>query len=128
LVHATLKAHTEGVIALPLETWVSLGTLIGFGVTILLAIRGVDASLRSEIAGVRSDLGSEIAGVRSDLRSEIGELRSEMKAEFKELRTEVKADMASLETRISELDRRVYALAVGLRPEIDGVQEGRASG
>lgn len=109
---------------MPLETWVSLGTLIGFGVTILLAIRGVDASLRSEIAGVRS----EIAGVRSDLGSEIGELRSEMKADFKELRTEVKADMASLETRISELDRRVYALAVGLRPEIDGVQEGRASG
>jgi hypothetical protein len=84
------STQNEEVIALPLETWVSVGTLISVAI-----------ALRSGFA---------------ELRSEFSEFGSEVKADVRDLRTELKVDIAALDGRVNELDRRVYALAVESRP------------
>ena len=93
-------------IALPLETWVSVGTLISVAIAMRVAMRSGFAELRSEFS----------------------EFRSEVKADIRGLRTELKADIAALDGRVTELDRRVYALAVGLRPYVEEAPESRPSG
>jgi len=105
--------QNEGVIALPLETWVSIGTLLGVAVTMFVAMRSGFSDLRLEINGLRSEMKDEFKDVR---------------AELKDVRAELKADLAALEGRVTELDRRVYALAVGLRPYVGEAQEGSPSG
>ena len=77
-----------------LETWVSIGTLLGVAVGLFVAIRTTGADLRKELKG------------------DIAELRTELKGDIAELRTELKTDIA-------KLDDRVYALAAGLRPQLD---------
>ena len=84
-----------------LETWVSIGTLLGVAVGLFVAIRTTGADLRKEIGGLRTEL-----------KGDVGSLRTELKDDIAELRTELKGDIA-------KLDDRVYALAAGLRPQLD---------
>jgi hypothetical protein len=91
---------------LPLETWVSVGTVISVAIALLIAMRSGFAELRSEF----SEFGSEV------------------KADIRDLRTELKADIAAFDGRVTELDRRVYALAVGLRPYVEEAPQSRPSG
>lgn len=72
---------------MPLETWVSIGALIGVGLSL--------ASL-------------QLTTTRS--------LRTELKADIAELRTEVKGDIAELRTVVDRLDDRVYTLATRQAP------------
>jgi hypothetical protein len=72
LANATLLVQTERVIAVSVETWATIGTL-------LAAIVGLYVALRS--------------------------------------------DIHRLETRIDRLDDRVYALAAGLKPRMDDVEQ-----
>jgi hypothetical protein len=88
-----------------LETWVSIGTLLGVAVGLFVAIRTTGADLRTELKG-------GIAELRTELKGDIAELRTELKGDIAELRTELKGDIA-------KLDDRVYALAAGLRPQLD---------
>ena len=45
-------------------------------------------------------------------------MRTELKAEISATRTDLKTDLARLDDRITVLDDRVYALAAGLRPQL----------
>ncbi len=72
---------------MPLETWVSIGTLLGVGLSLA---------------------GLMLATTRS--------LRTELKGDIAELRTELKSDVAELRTVVDRLDERVYALATGQAP------------
>ena len=95
-----------------LETWVSIGTLLGVAVGLFVAIRTTGADLRKEIGGLRTELKGDIGSLRTELKDDIAELRTELKDDIAELRTELKGDIA-------KLDDRVYALAAGLRPQLD---------
>lgn len=76
LASATLQVHTEEVIAVSVETWATIGTL-------LAAIIGLYVALRSDIH-----------------------------------RLEVR-----IESQMNRLDDRVYALAAGLKPRMDDVEQ-----
>ncbi len=106
-----------------LETWVSIGTLLGVAVGLFVAIRTTGADLRKEIGGLRTELKGDIGSLRTELKDDIAELRTELKGDIAELRTELKDDIAELRTElkgdIAKLDDRVYALAAGLRPQLD---------
>ncbi len=95
-----------------IDTWVSLATLIvalgtfcGF-----MSRRSTKAEerLRAEIAGLRGEVRSDSAGLRTELRSEIAGLR-----------TELRSDIADVRADLKHLDDRVYALAAGLRPQLE---------
>lgn len=75
------------VITVPLETWVSIGALLGVGLS--------------------------LAGL---LLTTVHSLRTELKSDLAELRTEVKSDIADLRTVVDRLDNRVYALATQQSP------------
>ena len=75
------------VITVPLETWVSIGALLGVGLS--------------------------LAGL---LLTTVHSLRAELKSDLAELRTEVKSDIADLRTVVDRLDNRVYALATQQSP------------
>lgn len=77
------RSEQTGGMTVGLETWVSIGTLLGVAVGLFVAIRTTGADLRTELKG-----------------------------DIAELRTELKGDIA-------KLDDRVYALAAGLRPQLD---------
>ena len=113
LVNRSRVPHTEKVIALSLDTWVSLATLAAGLAGMYAALR---RELRTDIGGLRTemrsgfvDLRSEISSVRTELRQDMTELRTELKQDMTELRTELKAD-------IGRLDDRVYGLAASMRP------------
>ncbi len=75
------------VITVPLETWVSIGALLGVGLS--------------------------LAGL---LLTTVHSLRTEVKSDIADLRTEVKSDIADLRTVVDRLDNRVYALATQQSP------------
>jgi hypothetical protein len=75
MVASTNEAEHTGGVIVSLETWVSIGTLLGVAVALFVAIRALGA--------------------------------------------ELKGDIARLDERVSRLDDRVYALAVGLRPQLE---------
>ena len=83
---------------MPLETWVSIGTLLGVGLSLAGLMLATTRSLRTELKG------------------DLSELRTEVKGDIAELRTEVKGDIAELRTVVDRLDERVYALATGQAP------------
>ena len=68
LVHATVEAHHEGVIALPLETWVWLGCVALFGVVLHAAIRREFGATLKLLKSWRRELEEE--RLRNELRSE----------------------------------------------------------
>ncbi|MDF1705595.1 MAG: hypothetical protein P1U38_12555 [Aeromicrobium sp.] len=74
-------------ITVPLETWVSIGALLGVGLS--------------------------LAGL---LLTTVHSLRTEVKSDIADLRTEVKSDIADLRTVVDRLDNRVYALATQQSP------------
>ena len=100
-------AQTEGVMGLSLATWVSLIVLCGFGLTLLRTVRSGNNRLHDEIALTRTELKGDMADLRTELKGDIADLRTELKGD------------------IARLDDRVYALAVGLRPQVG---EARAQG
>ena len=98
--------HTEEVIALSLDTWVSLAVLV-------TGLAGLYAALHREIRGsvgdLRTELKTDIADLRSELKTDIADLRTELKSDIAGARTEAKADF-------NRLDDRIFGLAAGLRP------------
>lgn len=94
---------------MPLETWVSIGTLLGVGLSLAGLMFATTRSLRTELKG-------DISESRTDLKGDLSELRTEVKGDIAELRTEVKGDIAELRTVVDRLDERVYALATGQAP------------
>ena len=86
------------VITVPLETWVSIGALLGVGLS---------------LAGL---LLTTVHSLRTELRGDIADLRTEVKSDIADLRTEVKSDIADLRTVVDRLDNRVYALATQQSP------------
>ncbi len=94
---------------MPLETWVSLGSLLGVALALYVALKSDSRRLEAKIDRVSVELRNESAGIKSELTSDISKLRAEFKKGIDELRSELKGDVA-------RLDDRVYALAAGLRP------------
>ena len=88
-------------VGLSLETWVSVAGLL----TVLVA-------LSAQARTFRTELKRDIAELRTELKGDIAELRREVKSDITELRTELKGD-------IERVDDRVYALASGLKPDIE---------
>lgn len=101
-------AHTERVSGLSLDTWVSLGTLIGVGVSIATITLRSSRSLREEMRDLRADLKTDIHGLDGRL-DKLDERLTER--------------IDKLDERIDRLDDRVYALAVGLRPALERASE-----
>lgn len=87
-----------------LDTWVSIGTLLGVGLVLY-------ATTRQGLKDLRDELRAEMAAARADTAA----LRTEFKADIARLETELRSDIA-------RLDDRVYALAAGLRPQIEQSQ------
>ncbi len=96
---------------LSLDTWVSLGALLGVLVTLVAVIRSGDERTDRRI----DRLEAKVDGLRSELTGDIDGLRTELKGDIGDLRTELKGDIA-------RLDDRVYALAAGLRPLVEQAQ------
>ena len=92
-----------------IDTWVSLAALLA----VLLTLGGL-------ILAQGRSLDAKIDGLRTELKGDIGRLRTELKGDIGRLRTELKGD-------IGRLDDRVYALASGLRPQIEDAQHRTAS-
>lgn len=81
---------------MPIETWATLGTLLGVGLSLFVAIR-------SEMRAMEDRLTTRIGGVDGRID-----------------RLEGRIDR--LDGRIDRLDDRVYVLAVGLKPVIDAAR------
>jgi len=106
LVNRSAVPHTEKVIALSLDTWVSLAALVAGLAGMYAALR---RELRSEIGSLRFEVKTDMAGLRTEVKADMAGLRTDLKADIAELRTDLKAD-------IGRLDDRVYALAAAMRP------------
>jgi hypothetical protein len=89
------------VTSVPLETWVSIGTLLGVGLSIVLIMRAMVRDLGVRIDGVEQRLGARIDKVEGRLEMRIDEVE------------------AKLSARINTLDDRIYALAAGLKPQLE---------
>jgi hypothetical protein len=123
------EAQTGGVSTMTIDTWVSLAALLA----VLLSLGGLiltqGRSLRSELKGDIARLDTKIDGFRSELKGDIAGLRTELKGDIAGLRAELKGDIArvraELAVDIGRLDDRVYALAAGLRPQVEEAQSGQ---
>ena len=96
LASAKLAAHTGEVIALSLDTWVSIAALAAVAITLFGQARSTRSELKRDIAELRAEIRDEIRAVDTNLRAEL-----------------------------KHLDDRVYALAAGLKPEIERAADGR---
>jgi hypothetical protein len=94
LVDATLLVHTEGVITVPVETWATIGTMLAALVALFVALR--------------SDIHREVQGLESRLETRIDN---------------VEARIDRVDTRLERLDDRLYALAAGLRPQVEAARD-----
>jgi chaperonin cofactor prefoldin len=81
------------VITLPVETWATIGTLLAALVGLYVALRG--------------DIHREVQRLESRLDTRMDRLESRMDR---------------FETRVERLDDRVYALAAGLRPQLEAAR------
>ena len=99
------------------NTWVSVGALLGVLVTLGGLVLAQGRSLGRTIIELRTELKGDIGR----LDGKVDGLRTELKADIAALRTELRAD-------IGRLDDRVYALGVGLRLPIEEAQRSAASG
>lgn len=48
-----------------LETWVSIGSLIGVGLGLYAAMRGFRTELKTDISGLRAELKDDISNLRT---------------------------------------------------------------
>ncbi len=87
---AALMPHTGGVIELPSETWVSIGTLL----TVAVALYGA-------------------------LKADGNRLEKKVDALDEKVEKKIDALGARLDERTDRLDDRVFALAVGLKPYLE---------
>jgi len=105
---------------LTIDTWVSLAALLGAMVTIIGTTSGQIRSLRSDVQRDLVRLDGKVDSLRVELKGDIAELRHELKGDLAELRHELKSD-------VGRLDDRVYALAAGLRPQLEEARASAAS-
>jgi len=115
-----------------IDTWVSLAALLAVLLTLGGLILTQGRSLRSDLTGDIAQLDMKVDGLRTELKGDIAGLRTELKGDIAGLRTELKGDIAGLRKElkgdIARLDDRVYALAAGLRPQIEVAQSGSTRG
>lgn len=137
-----------------MDTWVSIGGFVAVGTGLYTVMRSEfgkvnrkldeyrleakadvvglrselitgNTSLRTELitanTSLRTELKGDIAGLRTELKEDIAALRTELKADIGDLRTELTAD-------IQRVDDRVYALAAGLKPQIERAEDDRRAG
>lgn len=100
-----------------IDTWASLAALLAVLLTLGGLILTQGRSLRSEFKGDIGRLEGTIAG----LDTKIDGVRDQLREELHGVRDELRSD-------IGRLDDRVYALAVGLRPQVEEAQSRPASG
>ena len=114
-----------------IDTWVSLAALLGAMVTIIGTTSGQIRSLRSDVQRDLVRLDGKVDSLRVELKGDIAELRHELKGDLAELRHELKGDLAELrhelKSDVGRLDDRVYALAAGLRPQLEEARSSAAS-
>ncbi len=107
--------QTGGVIfEMPLETWVSVATLLGFAVTVVTTVLVANGR-------TRKDLGTAIGGLdeRIDrLDGKVGDLRVELKSDLTRLDGTVDDVRAELKADITRLDGKVDDLRVELKADI----------
>ena len=127
---------------MPLETLVSLGSLVAVGLALYAAMRGFRTELRTEIADTRTALSADIASTNTridTLTTRVDETNTRIDSlttradgtntridslgsRIDDLRTELKADIAEtradLKSDISRLDERTFLLATGLQPRL----------
>ena len=104
-----------------IDTWVSLAALLAVLLTLGGLILTQGRSLRSDLTGDIAQLDMKVDGLRTELKGDIAGLRTELTGDIAGLRKELKGDIA-------RLDDRVYALAAGLRPQIEVAQSGSTRG
>lgn len=97
-------------IVVTVDTWVSIGGFVAVGT-------GLYTAMRSEFGKVNRKLDE----YRLEAKADVVGLRTELKADITSLRTELKAD-------IQRVDDRVYALAAGLKPQIERADDDRRAG
>lgn len=84
-----------------LDTWVSIAALAAVAITLFGQARSTRTELKRDIAELRAEVKSEIAETRRELWEAVHSSESGVRADLK------------------HLDDRVYALAAGLKPEIE---------
>lgn len=99
-----------GVVALSLDTWVSLAALAGSFSLLFGYLRSERTERRRDMAQLRAAFTSDFTGLRTEIKSDVADLRTELKTEVGDLRRNV----ATLEERICDLNTSVTAL---LAPE-----------
>lgn len=91
--------HTEGVIVLEQQTWVTLLGFAGFG----LALMGY-------LASMKRDLKTEIRDAGADAKAD----NERLEAQVADTRTELKTDLGRLDGRLVALESRMHDIAVRL--------------
>jgi hypothetical protein len=100
--------ETERVHILPLETWVSIGTLLTVALGLAVFMRTMLVDLGGRIDSVRTELGERIDRIES---------------KTDETRSDLGGRIDRLDSRVATLDDRVYALAVGMRPLLEKAEK-----
>ncbi|GAA3529747.1 hypothetical protein GCM10022234_28730 [Aeromicrobium panaciterrae] len=110
--------HTEGVVVLEQQTWVSLVGFAGFGLALMGYLAAMRRELRAEISGVRTDLKTEIDGVRTDLKTEINGVRTDLKTEINGVRTDLKTEINGVRTDLNSNAARLEAQIVSSHADL----------
>jgi outer membrane murein-binding lipoprotein Lpp len=111
--------ETGGVTNVPLETWVSIGSLLGVGLSIVLVMRVMFKDLGGRIDRVEMRLNARIDDVKAELSSRIDAVEANLTARINAVESSLTARIDGLSTRVDKLDDRVYALAVGMKPLLE---------
>lgn len=104
-----------------LNTWVSLGVLLGFAITLFGYLGTIKRDLTAAIVTVdakvdasRIELKGDISDLRGELKGDISELRVELKGDISDLRGELKGELGKLDARLMSLENRTYDISTRL--------------
>ncbi len=104
---------------MPLETWVSIGSLLGVGLSIVLVMRLMFKDLGGRVDSVEMRLNARIEDIKTQLSDCIDSVESSLTARIDSVESNLSARIDGLSTRIDKLDDRVYALAAGMKPLLE---------
>jgi outer membrane murein-binding lipoprotein Lpp len=111
--------ETGGVTNVPLETWVSIGSLLGVGLSIVLVMRVMFKDLGGRIDRVEMRLNARIDDVKAELSSRIDAVESNLTARINAVESSLTARIDGVE---SSLTARIDGVESSLTARIDGVE------
>ncbi|GAA3749040.1 hypothetical protein GCM10022239_25490 [Leifsonia bigeumensis] len=101
---------------MPLETWVSVGSL-------LIATLTLATFTRSAVSSAEKRLGERIDSVEAGLSKHIDSVEAGLSKHIDSVEAGLSKHIASVEASLEKLDDRVYALATGMRPLLESTEK-----